>query len=311
VGDPDGHAGRTWTLGTVVVHELGHAVFDQLDERDSTEKGWECPDCIMGSDPTKLCGKSTHKGSAPTKSCKELIAERFPGTVFPNPKWKAGAKAPKMKATVTDRGPKDVPPELAPFTAEEQKVVKEMEAKGRALTIKVAFQGDVGADELNDWKNKVRELDELIRLHTAGQFFIANATIEDECQEGNLIIEKGCEGADSTTLKSNPDTMFQKTDKGWLTVSSVPAYNFARYLLPDWLGIAESSPDCVECFFNTRIWDGRTKPEICNDRTHKGGGASCAELLAEKWSASGVVAPDQVKDPKPMPETRFKVVDAK
>ena len=311
VAHPDGHPGRTWTVGTVVVHELGHAVFGQLDERDSTQKGWECPDCIMGSDPRKLCGKETHKGTAPTKSCKELIAEKVPGVKFPNPKWKSGGKAPKVKFAVTDRGPKDPSPEFAPFTPEEAKVVKEMAAHGRALSIKVAFQGDVDAARLGDWKNKVAELDALLRLHTKEQFFIAEAVVEDRCEAGDITIEKGCEGDDATVLKSNPDTMFVRNEKGWLTVGTIPAWNFARYLLPAWLKIEESSADCVECFFNSRVWDGRTKPEVCDGKTHKGGGKSCGELLAEEWKDAGIVPPETVKAPKPMPATRYRIVDNK
>jgi hypothetical protein len=301
VGHPDGHPGMLWSLGTVVVHELGHALWGQLDERDSTQKGWECPDCIMGSDPTKLCGKDTHQGTAPTKCCKELISAKYPGIVFPNPKWKAGTKAPAVKFTVTDRGPKDPSPEFAPFTKDEEKVVKEMEARGRALNISVVFQGDATRERLDAWRARMAEFDLILRLHTKEQFFIARVTVEDRKKAGKIMIEAGCEGDDVFALKSNPETMLRKEGDGWLTVGGTPAWNFARYVLPDWLGISGAC-DTEACYFNSRVWGEKSGREVCE---------KCGDALAAKWKGAGVVAPGKLSEAKAMPMTRYEVKDNK
>ncbi len=61
----------------------------------------------------------------------------------------------------------------------------------RGWKITVVVQDSVGRPFLETWKKKMEDLSAYIFTITQGQFFIAEVEIEDNVQEGTIIIEKG------------------------------------------------------------------------------------------------------------------------
>ncbi|MHC5079737.1 MAG: hypothetical protein ACYTHN_12005 [Planctomycetota bacterium] len=299
----DGLPGRLWTLGTVVVHELGHGVFGLPDERDTDRlKGIQCPNCIMGIDPTKLCGPKNHKGKL-EKSCKEVIADLYGGKVkFPNPGFNPKKRPPDIRFKVTDRGKRDPCPELEPLKGKDLKKVQAMRAKGRAFDITVAFEGDVGEKLFRRWMQYVMVLDRILRGLTRNQFMIATCTLEDRKDAGTIVIEKGAE--DQSVLKSNPQSMWTRTGKGWITAGLIPAQGLGRYLLAEWLKVQERNPRCP-CYLNLGNWERPIACVVCSKGSHEGDGQSCEEKLVQTWQAKGVVPFSRIKKPMGLPRIRF------
>ncbi|MBI3726492.1 hypothetical protein HY251_21420 [bacterium] len=310
IGSPDGQKGMVWTSGTVLAHELGHALFGFPDERDTSEtKGIDCKNCIMGSDPTKLCGPGDHEGSL-KPSCRETIQKLHPAAKFPNPKFQRGSSPPKTKIKITDRGEKDPSPELVPLSEKEAKLLKDLEARGRALSIKAGFQGKPTVAQRKRLMSGVVDLDSLLRGLTNDQVFIARCSVEDRAQECLFLVEAGAE--ETSVLASNKDAMWTQAPGGgsWITAGDIDHVSLGRYLLRDVLKVTESEPACEACVFNTKVWGpGKTKLALCDVRSHKEG-RSCLDQLLEKWRDAGVVPLEQAK-PVPLPAAlpRFKVVE--
>jgi hypothetical protein len=296
VGVPDGRKGVLWGLGTVIAHELGHAVFGLPDERDTKDRhGIDCSRCIMGSDPQKLCGPTEHSGGI-EHDCKTVIAGLYPGVVtFPNPKFKKGARPPKVKISIKDRSKKEDPPELTPFAKEEARRVQLWAAKGRAWDVRVSFQGNASAAHFQRWIGYMIQMDRMLRRLTGGRYFMALCTLEDKAPDGWIVIEEGAE--ELSLLKSKADAMWGPQGDGWLTAGVIPPEGLARYALAQRLNLVEADPSCEGCVFNLRVWGEGVRYEVCDPKTHKGEGKSCMEAL-----------PEPLELPPP-PSLRFKVVD--
>ena len=70
-------------------------------------------------------------------------------------------------------------------------LTEEYAASGRAWKLKVAIEDGVSASVVKEWKTKLEELSTFIFEITEGQFFVSEWTLEDQCSDGDVLVEKG------------------------------------------------------------------------------------------------------------------------